>query len=221
MQSKYFKKISVFIICILFVHMAFGHVIVGELENLSRTETSVLYLKLGYQHILPLGLDHILFMLSLFLFSPDLKSIVRQCTAFTVAHSITLGLAMYHIITPPSAIIEPVISLSIIFVALENIFSKKLRSGRIGLIFLFGLVHGMGFASSLSELGLPDNNYFTSLVMFNVGVELGQLSVIILAFFLVGKWFSKKPFYRKVIVIPASVVIVLIASYWTVERILL
>ena len=221
MKGSYFKKAVVFLVCILTVQSAWCHVIVGELENLSRTETAFLYLKLGYEHILPLGLDHILFVLSLFLFSPQLKSIIWQCTAFTIAHSITLGLAMYNVIAPPSAVIEPLISLSIIFVALENIFSKKLRASRIGLVFLFGLVHGMGFASSLSQLGLPQNNYLTSLVMFNVGVELGQLTVILLAFFLIGKWFSKKQFYRSAIVVPVSVIIVLIAGYWTVERILL
>ena len=142
-----------------------------------------------------------------------------QATAFTVAHSITLGLAMYHIITPVAAIIEPIIALSIMYVALENIFSPRLKNSRIGIVFLFGLVHGMGFASALGELGLPQNAYLTSLVMFNVGVELGQLSVILAAFFLFGKWFGQKTYYRKAIVIPLSVLITLIAAYWTVQRI--
>ena len=220
-MSNYFKKGLLLFFCILVVQSAWCHVIVGELENLSKTETAFLYLKLGYQHILPLGLDHILFVVSLFLLSPELKPIIWQSTAFTVAHSITLGLAMYHVIAPPSNIIEPLISLSIMFVALENIFSRRLKAGRIGLVFLFGLVHGLGFASSLSQLGLPQNTYLTSLVMFNVGVEGGQLTVILLSFFLVGKWFGKKPFYHKAIVVPASVIIMLIAGYWTVERIFL
>ena len=198
---------------------SWAHTVVGELENLSKTDAAFLYLKLGYRHILPLGLDHILFVLSLFLLSPKLKPVLWQATAFTVAHSITLGLAMYHIITPVAAIIEPIIALSIMYVALENIFSPRLKNSRIGIVFLFGLVHGMGFASALGELGLPQNAYLTSLVMFNVGVELGQLSVILAAFFLFGKWFGQKTYYRKAIVIPLSVLITLIAAYWTVQRI--
>jgi len=198
---------------------ALAHVIVGELEQMSATETAVIYLKLGYQHILPLGLDHILFVLSLFLFSPRLKPVIIQSTAFTVAHTITLGLAMYHIINFPAKIIEPLISISIMLVAAENIFSPKLKATRIGIVFLFGLVHGLGFASSLSQLGLPKNAYLSSLVMFNVGVELGQLTVILVAFLLVGRWFGHKAFYRRRVVLPLSVLIILIAAYWTVERI--
>ena len=198
---------------------SWAHVVVGELEKMSKTQTAVLYLQLGYQHILPLGLDHILFVVSLFLLSPKLKPIILQSTAFTLAHTITLGLAMYHIITPSAKIIEPLISFSIMLVALENIFSAQLKASRLGVVFLFGLVHGLGFASSLSQMGLPRGAYLSSLVMFNIGVELGQLTVILLAFFLIGKWFGQKPFYRHAVVVPVSLLIILIAGYWTVERI--
>lgn len=214
----YSKAIGLFIICFLIAGSLSAHTVVGELENLSKTDAALLYLKLGYQHILPLGLDHILFVLSLFLLSPKLKPVLWQATAFTVAHSVTLGLAMYHVITPSPAIIEPIIALSIVYVALENIFSPRLKTSRIGIVFLFGLVHGMGFANALGQLGLPQNAYLTSLVMFNVGVELGQLSVILAAFFLFGKWFGQKPYYRKAIVIPLSILIAIIAAYWTIER---
>ncbi len=215
------KIIAVLIFLLFIIQPAWCHVIVGELEKMSKTETAFLYLKLGYQHILPLGFDHILFVVSLFLLSPKLKPIILQSTAFTVAHSVTLALAMYHVVTPPSRIIEPLISLSIMFVALENIFSSGLKPTRIGLVFLFGLVHGLGFASALSGLGLPQNAYLSSLVMFNLGVELGQLTVILLAFFLVGKWFGQKTFYHKRIVIPLSLLIVVVAGFWTVQRIFL
>ena len=103
-----------------------AHVIVNELEKMSRTDAAWLYLGLGYKHILPLGFDHILFVLSLFLLSPKLRPVLFQATAFTVAHSVTLGLAMYHMITPPTKIIEPLIAISIVYVAFENIFSSKL-----------------------------------------------------------------------------------------------
>jgi len=102
---------------------------------------------------------------------------------------------------------------------MENIFSNKLKATRIGVVFLFGLIHGMGFASALGQLGLPQNSYLTSLLMFNLGVELGQITVILAAWFLLAKWFADKPYYRKFIVIPLSVVISAIAAYWVVQRI--
>jgi len=212
-------RISVFFITgILLSQPLWAHVVVGELEKMSKTEAAFLYLQLGYKHILPLGFDHILFVVSLFLISPKLKPVLWQATTFTVAHSATLGLAMYHVINPPAAIIEPLIALSIVYVALENIFSPRLKASRIGVVFLFGLVHGLGFAGALGQLGLPQNGYLLSLVMFNVGVELGQLTVILLAFFLLAKRWGEKPFYRRRIVIPLSALIAAVAGYWTIER---
>src|SRR5882762_501616 len=196
-----------------------AHVVIHELEKMSKIDAAILYLQLGYKHILPLGFDHILFVLSLFLLSPRLKSIIWQSTAFTIAHSVTLALAMYHVITVPSRIVEPLIALSIMYVALENIFSPRLKASRIGVVFLFGLVHGMGFAGVLGQLGLPQNAYLLSLVMFNGGVELGQFTVILLAWFFLARIWGKKPYYRKAIVIPLSVVIAAIATFLAVQRI--
>lgn len=196
-----------------------AHVIPGELEKMSRTDAATLYLELGYLHILPLGFDHILFILSLFLLSPKLKTVLWQATAFTVAHSVTLGLAIYQIITPPTKIIEPLIAISIMYVSLENIFSPRLKASRIAVVFLFGLVHGMGFAGALGQIGLPKKDYLLSLVMFNAGVELGQVTIILLAYFLLAKWFGDKPYYRKAIVIPISILIAVTAGFWTVQRI--
>ncbi|MDQ3048270.1 MAG: HupE/UreJ family protein [Bacteroidota bacterium] len=190
-----------------------------DLSKFSRTEVGMLYMELGFTHIIPLGLDHILFVLCIFLLNPKLSPVIWQATAFTVAHSITLGLAMYGLISPPSYIVEPVIALSIFFVAVENIITDKLKPSRIIIVFIFGLIHGLGFASVLTELGLPENQYITSLLTFNIGVELGQIAVILAAWLLVGKWFGNKPWYRKRIVIPASVIIALVALYWTIERI--
>ncbi len=217
--ASYYLKIlgPLFILSFIF-QPVYAHVVVGELEKLSKTDAAFVYLKQGYIHILPLGFDHILFVLSLFLLSPKLKPVLWQATAFTVAHSVTLGLAMYHLITPPAHIIEPLIAISIVYVALENIFSPRLKSSRIGVVFLFGLVHGMGFAGALGQLGLPKDSYLLSLIMFNVGVELGQLTVILTAYFLLSKWFGDKPYYRKYIVIPLSILIALIASFWTIQR---
>ena len=217
-QSTTHKAIGLLIMLFLISQSLFAHDVEG-LSKLSKTEVLGIYLQLGYTHILPLGVDHILFVLSLFLLNPKLKPILWQATAFTVAHTITLGLAMYGVIKPPSNIVEPVIALSIMYVALENIFSNKLRASRIGIVFLFGLIHGMGFASALTSLGLPKNAYLESLLMFNLGVELGQVTVIIAAFLLLGLPFGNKPYYRKRVVVPLSIIIATIAAYWTVERI--
>ncbi|SHM01706.1 HupE/UreJ family protein [Mucilaginibacter sp. OK098] len=215
---QYSRVAGIALLLVLFSQPLWAHVIVGELEKMSKADAALVYLGLGYKHILPLGFDHILFILSLFLLSPKLKPVLWQATAFTIAHSVTLGLAMYHVITPPAKIVEPVIAMSILYVALENIFSPRLKTSRIGVVFLFGLVHGMGFAGALGQLGLPKNSYLISLVMFNVGVELGQLTVIITAYFLLARYFGDKPYYRKYIVIPLSVIIALIATYWTIQR---
>ena len=214
--KKGFACLLLIIVC---CNGLFAHDVVLDLEKMSKGSAAILYLKLGYQHILPQGFDHILFVLSLFLLSPKLKPIMWQSLAFTVAHSVTLGLAMYNVIKPSSKIVEPLIALSIMYVALENIFSPKLKATRIGVVFLFGLVHGMGFAGALQQLGLPKASYLSSLIMFNVGVELGQLTVILAAWFLVGKWLGDKPIYRKAVVIPLSILIAAVAAFWTVQRI--
>lgn len=219
--SHYKRIVGLSLLFLLISQPLWAHVIVGELEKMSKGQAALVYLGLGYKHILPLGFDHILFILSLFLLSPKLKPVLWQATAFTVAHSVTLGLAMYHVITPPAKIVEPVIALSILYVALENIFSPKLKASRIGIVFLFGLVHGMGFAGALGQLGLPKNSYLISLIMFNVGVELGQLTVILAGYFALARYFGDKPYYRKYIVIPLSVIIAVVATFWTTQRLFL
>ncbi len=217
-RFRYPRIIGITLLLLMISQPLWAHVVVGELEKMSKSSAALVYLGLGYKHILPLGFDHILFILSLFLLSPKLKPVLWQATAFTIAHSVTLGLAMYHVITPPAKIVEPVIALSIMYVALENVISPKLKASRVGVVFLFGLVHGMGFAGALGHLGLPKDSYLTCLVMFNAGVELGQLTVILAAYFLLARWFGDKPYYRKRIVIPLSIIIAVIAAYWTVQR---
>ena len=197
----------------------FAHALDYDFSKMSRTDIGLAYLKLGFEHIVPKGTDHILFVLSVFLLSPKLNKVIWQATAFTVAHSITLGLALYGVIKPPADIIEPVIALSIVMVALENVITSQLHPWRIIIIFLFGLVHGMGFASVLIGLGLPQKEFLTALLTFNLGVEFGQITVILLAWFIIGKWFGNRSWYRQRIVIPLSVLIAIIALYWTIERV--
>jgi hypothetical protein len=177
------------------------------------------YVQMGYMHILPNGLDHILFVLGLFLLSTRLKPLLWQITAFTVAHSLTLALSLYGLVRLPPTIIEPVIAASIAFVAIENLFTTDLKPWRPFVVFGFGLVHGMGFAGALKDLGLQRHDFLTALVGFNMGVELGQLSVVALALLAVG-WFRSRPSYRRLVVIPASATIAAVAVFWTFQRLL-
>ncbi len=176
------------------------------------------YLQLGFTHIIPLGFDHILFILSLFFLSSKLNSVLWQATAFTVAHSITLGLAMFGIISLSPHLVEPFIALSIMFVAIENIIGNKLRPTRILVVFVFGLIHGLGFAGVLTEMQLSQKEFVHALIGFNLGVEIGQVCIILMAWFLLVNWFNKA-WYRNRIVIPLSTTIAIIAFYWTIQRI--
>lgn len=177
------------------------------------------YVVLGFKHILPYGLDHILFIIGIFLLSTKLKPLLWQVTMFTVAHTISLGLAINGIFDLPANIVEPLIALSIAYIGFENIFAKSLHKSRLLLVFLFGLLHGMGFASVLMEFGMPQDAFLTALISFNVGVELGQLLVIMLGYLTVGFWFSKKPWYHNAITVPGSAIIAVFGLYWTFERI--
>ena len=183
----------------------------------TRLEIARQYLWLGYTHILPEGLDHILFVLGIFLLSPRWKTMLLQVTAFTVAHSITLGLSIYGIVSLPPRIVEPLIALSIAYVAIENLFTRELKPWRLALVFMFGLLHGLGFAGVLRELGLPREEFLTALLTFNLGVEGGQLTVIAMALIVVAP-FMNKGWYRQRVVIPASIAIAAIGLYWTVTR---
>lgn len=176
------------------------------------------YVWLGFTHILPKGLDHILFVLGLFFFSRELKPLLFQVTSFTAAHTLTLALATLGIVSVPASIVEPLIALSIAYVAFENIFRPRLSRVRLVVVFAFGLLHGLGFASVLGEIGLSPAHFVASLIAFNVGVELGQISIIATAFFSVAVWFGSRPWYRNAIVIPASVFIGAMGLWWALER---
>ncbi len=175
------------------------------------------YLVLGFEHILPKGLDHILFVLGLFLLSTKLGPLLWQVSAFTLAHTFTLALSMNRVVALPAHIVEPLIALSITYVAIENLCTTKLTRWRPVLVFGFGLLHGLGFAGVLTELGLPQDQFVPALVGFNVGVEFGQLAVILAALALVG-WARDRSWYRKAIVIPGSCAIAAMGLFWTVQR---
>ena len=190
-----------------------------EVPEDSWLDIALTYLRLGVSHIIPLGLDHILFVLGLFLLAIRWKPLLLQVTCFTVAHSLTLALSVFGLISLPTSIVEPLIALSIVYVGIENIWLARLNRFRLSVVFLFGLLHGLGFARILVDLGLPSGEFLTALLCFNIGVEIGQIAVLALAFLVLG-WFRNRPGFRTFILIPASAAISCVALYWTVERIL-
>jgi hydrogenase/urease accessory protein HupE len=183
-----------------------------------RLEIIALYLRLGFTHIFPRGLDHVLFVLGIFLLAVQLRPVLWQVSAFTIAHTITLALTIYGVVSLPPRIVEPLIALSIVYVAVENVFTSKLHAWRPLVVFCFGLLHGMGFAGVLSEIGLPRSEFVPALLAFNVGVEGGQLTVILVAFLTIGL-FRNKPWYRRRVVIPCSLAIAATGLYWSIERV--
>ena len=176
------------------------------------------YVRSGFDHIIPLGADHILFVLWLYFLSAKLSPLLWQVTAFTAAHTVTLALGATGVLTIPPSIVEPLIALSIVYVGVENILSKGLSPWRPALVFGFGLLHGLGFAGVLGEFGLPEGQFVPALLGFNVGVEFGQLAVILACFVTVGIWFGAKPWYDRVIRIPASLFVAAVGAYWVLER---
>lgn len=197
----------------------------------SRLQQFLDYLREGVWHIW-IGYDHILFLLALLLpavamreagawkpvsaFRPAFWNVLRIVTAFTVAHSITLTLATLGVVSLPSRWVESIIAASVVVVALNNIF-PLFSERRWMMAFLFGLIHGFGFASVLSDLGLPQDALVLALVGFNVGVEVGQLAIVAgflpLIYVLRRSWL-----YRRLLLLGGSVVIIILASIWLIER---
>ncbi len=177
------------------------------------------WLAIGFQHIIPWGLDHIVFVLGLFFLSTKLSTLFYQVSCFTVAHSITLGLATLGVISIPAAVVEPLIAASIIFIAVDNLYNSQfLARWRLAVVTLFGLLHGLGFASALSEFMLPAENFTIALLMFNLGVEAGQIAVLALAFAAVG-WLRSWAAYSERVARPATVTIAGVGTYWLLKRV--
>jgi hypothetical protein len=134
------------------------------------------YLFLGFKHVIPLGFDHILFILSIFFLNSNIKSVIIQCSIFTLAHSLTLGLTAAGYLIADTRIIESLIALSILFTSIENIVHSKINPYRLLIIFIFGLVHGMGFASALKEIGIPPNNFLVHCFSSTLALSLDKLA---------------------------------------------
>ncbi|MBC7980025.1 MAG: HupE/UreJ family protein [Armatimonadetes bacterium] len=175
------------------------------------------FFALGFTHILPNGPDHILFILALFFLSRNFGVLLSQMTLFTLAHSLTLGLALYGIVSVPTAVVEIAIALSIAFVAIENLFQDRLSRWRPFLVFSFGLIHGLGFAHSFQEMPLHAGDFLPALFSFNMGIEFGQLAVVGLAYLALAIWGRREEGF-KMIARPASTLIALTGIYWAIQR---
>ena len=176
------------------------------------------YIGVGFDHIVPKGLDHILFVLGLFFLAYQIGPLLWQITAFTLAHTVTLALGALDLIRISPDIVEPLIAASIVYVGIENVFARRLVPWRPVVVFCFGLLHGLGFASVLQDFGLGADNFVAKLIGFNVGVEVGQLAVIAATLLCFGLLFGKAAWYHHRIAIPVSLGISLIAFFWVLER---
>ena len=178
----------------------------------------VSYIGVGFDHIVPQGLDHILFVLGLFFLALQVRPLLWQITAFTLAHTVTLALGAMEIVSISPDIVEPLIAASIVYVGIENVLLRKMAPWRPVVVFCFGLLHGLGFASVLKDFGLGADNFVAKLIGFNVGVEVGQLAVIAAAFITFALMFGRYDWYHRRIGAPVSIAIAVIAAFWVLER---
>ena len=192
----------------------------------------------GYQHVLgvdsndtlkafwieipnPIGLDHILFMVGVFLLAPRFAPIFWQLAALTLGHALTVTLGIFGLVTIPPEIIEPLIAALIIYVALENLFMASLGSWRPVVVFGFGLLHGLGFANALEAFGTSEAQFIPTLLGFNIGVGLAEITIVAVCILLVGFWLGQRSWYRWAVTIPCSIVVAGVAAYWFYERTIL
>lgn len=178
------------------------------------------YLIIGFNHIIPDGWDHIVFIVGLFLLSTAWRPLLVQASVFTLAHSLTLVLALMNVVSVSAALVEPLIALSIVVLAVENIRHSGLHPQRLLIIFAFGLLHGLGFAGSIGAIDYSGSHFLAALISFNIGIELGQLGVVALCMLTVGFWFGTRSWYHRIIRVPGSVIIGATGSIWFLQRVI-
>lgn len=172
----------------------------------------------GVHHIL-IGPDHLLFLVGLLLLGGSAKQLLLVVTAFTLAHSITLSLAVLNVITPPGRLVEPIIALSIVYVGVDNLMSRGGKDVRVWIALVFGLIHGFGFASVLREMGLPSGALGWSLFSFNLGVEFGQLVVVFVVAVMLSTIRARSALIGDRIAVVGSIVVIAAGTFWFVERV--
>jgi hydrogenase/urease accessory protein HupE len=176
------------------------------------------FVRAGIHHIL-IGPDHLLFLVGLLLLGGTVRQLLLVVTSFTVAHSITLSLAALDIVTPPARLIEPAIALSIVYVGADNILAKGGRDVRGWIAFTFGFIHGFGFANVLREMDLPSRALGWSLFSFNVGVEIGQLLVVVLVASALAALRSRSEWAGRHLAFAGSLVVIVAGAFWFVQRV--
>jgi len=176
------------------------------------------FIPAGVHHIL-IGPDHLLFLVGLLLLGGSIRQLLIVVTSFTVAHSITLSLAALNIVTPPARLIEPAIALSIVYVGADNILAKGGRDVRGWIAFTFGFIHGFGFASVLREMDLPRRALGWSLFSFNIGVEIGQLFVVVLVATAFTMLRARSEWSRRHLAFAGSIVVMAAGAFWFVQRV--
>ena len=172
----------------------------------------------GIHHIL-IGPDHLLFLVGLLLLGGPVRRMLLVITAFTVAHSITLALAVLGVVTPPGNVVEPIIALSIVYVGADNLLVRGGRDMRVWIALLFGLIHGFGFASVLRAMGLPSGALGWSLFSFNLGVEIGQLSVAVVVASALMALRARSETAGRRLAFAGSVVVMAAGTFWFVQRV--
>jgi len=190
-----------------------------------KTAVLAVFIPAGIEHIVG-GLDHVLFLIGLMLLGGRLSQLATIVTAFTIGHSITLSLAALDVLSPPASIIEPAIALSIIFVGADNLLvyrdkAQRPRDIRPIVAGVFGLVHGFGFATVLKEFGLPAAALGWSLLSFNVGVEIGQLAIVLAAAWALARLRARNERLGRQLVVAGSVIVMVAGAYWFVQRVFL
>jgi hypothetical protein len=176
------------------------------------------FVRSGIHHIM-IGPDHILFLVGLLLLGGSVMALVKIVTAFTIGHSVTLSLAALNVVSPPASVIEPAIALSIVFVGADNLVRGDGRDLRGWVALVFGLVHGFGFANVLREFGLPPEALGWSLFSFNVGVEIGQLAIVLIVAGMLEAIRRQSATLRQRVVFAGSIVVIAAGTYWFVERV--
>lgn len=197
-----------------------GTIDINHPEPMSMMQRLGQFMAIGFEHVIPLGWDHILFIIGMALSSLLWRKLLLLVTTFTLAHTLTLGLAMFGVVEISPRIIEPLIAFSIAYIAIENLLFKQSVKRKSSIVFLFGLIHGLGFASMLKSFKMTDDNFVTTLIGFNIGVELAQIVIVLSVVSILLIVRILKLDYRKLVVAPASIIIAMIGFWWGIERII-
>ena len=197
-----------------------GIIDINHAEPVGIIKHFIEFVNIGFNHVIPLGWDHILFIIGMALSSLLWRRLLVLVSSFTLAHTLTLGLAMFGLVEISPRIIEPLIAFSIAYVAIENLFIKQSIKRKTLVVFVFGLIHGLGFASMLKSFEMTTEYFSTTLIGFNVGVELAQIVIIFAVVLVLIILRALKFNYRKLAIIPTSIIIALIGFYWGIERLI-